>query len=41
MKGDDEMKYIYDVCGQVYDEAAADPDNGIAFGTKWERLPAG
>ena len=23
-------KYVCDVCGYVYDEAAGDPDNGIA-----------
>ena len=27
-------------CGYIYDEAAGDPDNGIAPGTKWEDLPA-
>ena len=33
-------KYVCEVCGYVYDEAAGDPDNGIAAGTKWEDLPA-
>ena len=33
------MKYICDVCGWEYDEAAGDPDNGIAPGTKFEDLP--
>lgn len=33
------MKYICDVCGYVYDEAAGDPDNGIAPGTTWAELP--
>ena len=33
-------KYVCEVCGYVYDEAAGDPDNGIAPGTKWEDLPA-
>ena len=33
-------KYECEPCGYVYDEAAADPDNGIAPGTKWEDLPA-
>ena len=33
------MKYVCGVCGYVYDEAAGDPDNGIAPGTKWEDLP--
>ncbi|MDT8390649.1 MAG: rubredoxin [Lentisphaeria bacterium] len=32
-------KYICDICGFVYDEAAGDPDNGIAPGTLWEDLP--
>ena len=31
--------YTCTVCGWVYDEAAGDPDNGIAPGTKWEDLP--
>ena len=26
-------------CSYVYDEAAGDPDNGIAPGTKWEDIP--
>ena len=30
------MKYVCNLCGYVYDEAAGDPDNGIAPGTKWE-----
>ena len=34
------MKYVCNVCGYVYDEAAGDPDNGITPGTKWEDLPA-
>ena len=29
-------QYECDLCGYVYDEAAGDPDNGIAPGTKWE-----
>ena len=33
-------KYVCGVCGWTYDEAAGDPDNGIAPGTKWEDLPA-
>jgi rubredoxin len=36
----DLMKYVCNVCGYVYDEAAGDPDNGIAPGTKWDDLPA-
>ena len=32
-------KYVCSVCGYVYDEAAGDPENGIAPGTKWESLP--
>lgn len=33
------MKYICDVCGYVYDEAAGVPDIGIGPGTKWEAVP--
>jgi len=33
------MKYICDVCGYVYDEAAGDPDNAISPATKWDDLP--
>lgn len=32
-------KYECVPCGYIYDEAAGDPDNGIAPGTKWEDLP--
>jgi len=32
-------KYVCNVCGWVYEEAAGDPDNGIAPGTKIEDLP--
>ena len=32
-------KYVCTVCGYEYDEAAGDPDNGIAPGTKWEDVP--
>ena len=31
-------KYVCQVCGYVYDEAAGDPDRGIAPGTKVEDL---
>ena len=33
-------KYVCDICGWEYDEAAGDPDHGIAPGTKFEDLPA-
>ena len=33
-------QYECDLCGYVYDEAAGDPENGVAPGTKWEDLPA-
>ncbi|MCR5404176.1 MAG: rubredoxin [Butyrivibrio sp.] len=33
------MKYVCNVCGYIYDEAAGDPDHGIEPGTKWEDLP--
>lgn len=26
-------------CGHVYDEAAGEPDDGIAPGTRWEDVP--
>ncbi|MGN0563145.1 MAG: rubredoxin [Candidatus Heritagella sp.] len=32
-------KYVCSVCGYIYDEAAGDPDNGIAPGTVWEDVP--
>jgi len=32
------MKYEC-FCGYIYDEAAGDPDNDIAAGTKWADLP--
>ncbi len=32
-------KYVCDICGWEYDEAAGDPDNGIAPGTKFADLP--
>ena len=33
------MKYVCNVCGWEYDEAAGDPENGIAPGTLFEKLP--
>lgn len=33
-------KYVCDLCGWVYDEAAGDAEHNIAPGTKWEDLPA-
>ncbi|MBO5327075.1 MAG: rubredoxin [Clostridia bacterium] len=32
-------KYVCDVCGWTYDEAAGVPDEGIAPGTKFGDLP--
>ncbi len=32
-------KYVCTVCGYIYDEAAGDPDNGVAPGTKWADVP--
>ena len=32
-------KYVCNLCGYVYDEAAGDPDYGIAPGTQWEDVP--
>ena len=34
------MKYVCDLCGYVYDEAAGEPENGVAENTKWEEVPA-
>lgn len=31
--------YVCTICGYVYDEAAGDPENGIAPGTRWEDVP--
>lgn len=28
------------ICGFIYDEAAGDPDHGIAPGTRWDEVPA-
>ncbi len=40
VKEENEMaKYICDVCGWEYDEAAGAPEQGIAPGTKFEDLP--
>ncbi len=33
-------KYQCDVCGYIYDESIGDPDNGIAPGTPFEKLPS-
>ncbi|HIZ30582.1 MAG TPA: rubredoxin [Candidatus Fournierella merdipullorum] len=33
------MKYVCTVCGFIYDEAAGDPDNGVAPGTAWTDVP--
>ena len=32
-------KYVCDVCGYEYDPAVGDPDNGIAPGTPFDKLP--
>ena len=32
-------KYVCDLCGYIYDEAAGDPDNGVAPGTKLADVP--
>ncbi len=33
-------KYECQVCGYIYDPALGDPDNGVAPGTPFEKLPA-
>ena len=32
-------KYVCDLCGYVYDEAAGYPEAGIEPGTAWEDVP--
>jgi rubredoxin len=32
-------KYVCDICGYVYDPAAGDPDNGVAPGTPFHKIP--
>ena len=32
-------KYVCDMCGYIYDTAEGDPDNGVAPGTPWEKVP--
>lgn len=32
-------RYVCPLCGYLYDEAAGDPENGVAPGTKWEDVP--
>jgi len=32
-------KYVCTVCGYVYDPANGDPDNGVAAGTPFEKVP--
>ena len=34
-------KYVCNICGYVYDPAEGDPDNGVAPGTSFEKLPDG
>lgn len=31
--------YVCSVCGYIYQEAAGIPEDGIAPGTLWEKLP--
>jgi rubredoxin len=31
--------YVCDVCGYVYNPAEGDPDNGVAPGTSFEKIP--
>lgn len=34
-------KYKCLVCGYIYDPAKGDPDNGVAAGTPFDKLPDG
>ena len=42
-QGDEATAKVFEciVCGYVYDEAAGDPEHGIAAGTRWENVPSG
>ena len=33
------MCYVCTVCGYIYEEAAGDPDHGVAPGTAWADVP--
>lgn len=33
------MKYVCDICGYIYDEAAGEPEKGVEPDTKWEDVP--
>ena len=32
-------RYICQACGYEYEERLGEPDNGIAPGTEWDRVP--
>jgi rubredoxin len=34
-------KYKCTVCGYIYDPAKGDPDNGVAAGTPFDKVPEG
>ncbi|MEG1857846.1 MAG: rubredoxin [Pseudoflavonifractor sp.] len=34
-------KYVCNLCGYIYDPADGDPENGVAPGTPFEKLPEG
>jgi rubredoxin len=34
------QQYQCEVCGYIYDPAAGDPDNGVAPGTAFDKLPS-
>jgi rubredoxin len=40
VKGLAMRKYKCTLCGYIYDPAKGDPENGVAPGTPWEKLPA-
>lgn len=40
VKGGDTMeKWVCTYCGYIYNPAVGDPDNGVAAGTPFEKLP--
>ena len=38
-EGGQDMRYVCDLCGYVYDEDEGEIDNGIEPDTAWEDLP--
>jgi len=39
VKEESMARYVCQICGYVYDPEKGDPDNGVAPGTPFEKLP--